>query len=305
MNQQVKPKVGVIGLGAMGLGVARALLRAGFEVTGYTPRREVLQQFASEGGRIAQNPAEVGRQASVVILLVLNAQQTEQVLFGENGLAAAMAPGSVIITGATIDPATAEQIGERLHAMGLLNIDAPVSGSSAHATAGQLSVMAAGRPEAFEKAQPVFDAYAAKLYRLGDTPGQGNKVKMINQLLAGVHIAAAAEAMSLGIKAGADPQVLYDVITHSAGNSWMFENRAPFVLKGDYAPYSQVDIFVKDLGIVLDSARSHNFPAPLTATAHQMYIAASAAGHGKEHDIAVIKFFPGVDLPQPKDAEQK
>jgi 3-hydroxyisobutyrate dehydrogenase len=106
--------------------------------------------------------------------------------------------------------------------------------------------------------------------------------------------------MALGIRAGADPAALYDVITHSAGNSWMFENRMAHVLAGDYTPLSAVDIFVKDLGIVLDTARARKFPLPLAATAHQMFMQASSAGHGREDDAAVIKIFPGIDLPQKK-----
>ncbi len=138
---------------------------------------------------------------------------------------------------------------------------------------------------------------AARVYKLGASAGAGSTVKIVNQLLAGVHIAAAAEAMALGIRAGADPAALYEVITHSAGNSWMFENRMAHVLAGDYTPLSAVDIFVKDLGIVLDTARGRKFPLPLAATAHQMFLQASSAGHGREDDSAVIKIFPGIELP--------
>jgi L-threonate 2-dehydrogenase len=165
-----------------------------------------------------------------------------------------------------------------------------------------MSVMAAGSPEAFERCEAVFQAICAKPYRLGDKPGQGSKVKMINQLLAGVHIAAAAEAMALGLKAGCDPQALYEVITNSAGSSWMFQNRVPHILAGDYTPLSAVNIFVKDLGIVLDYAKKSFFPLPLSATAHQMFLQASAAGHGGEDDSAVVKIFPGIDLPERSQA---
>jgi 3-hydroxyisobutyrate dehydrogenase len=144
----------------------------------------------------------------------------------------------------------------------------------------------------------VFEAIAGKLFRLGERPGQGSTVKMINQLLAGVHIAAAAEAMALGIKAGADAATLFDVISSSAGSSWMFQNRVPHILAGDYTPLSAVNIFVKDLGLVLDSGRNLSFPLPLTAAAHQLFLAAAAAGHGREDDSAVIKVYPGVELPR-------
>jgi 3-hydroxyisobutyrate dehydrogenase len=159
-------------------------------------------------------------------------------------------------------------------------------------------MMTAGVPAAYAAVGPLLDAMAAKVYRLGDRAGAGSKVKIINQLLAGVHIAAAAEAMALGLREGVDAAALYEVITHSAGNSWMFENRMAHVLAGDYTPLSAVDIFVKDLGLVLDVARATKFPLPLSSTAHQMFMQASSAGFAREDDSAVIKIFPGIDLPQ-------
>jgi 3-hydroxyisobutyrate dehydrogenase len=292
-----KAAVGVIGLGSMGFGVAASLLKAGFQVHAYDVRREALDRFETVGGIAAASPAALGAEVQAVIILVVNAAQTDAVLFGENGAAAAMRKGAVVISSSTVAPEYAKQLGIRLHAMGLHNIDAPVSGGAAKAAIGQLSVMGSGSPAAFDQCQPVFDAIAAKLYRLGDEPGKGSTVKMINQLLAGVHIAASAEAMALGIKAGADPAALYEVISNSAGSSWMFQNRVPHILAGDYTPLSAVNIFIKDLGIVLDSARKESFPLPLTATAHQMFLAAAAAGYGAEDDSAVVKIFPGIDLP--------
>jgi len=158
-------------------------------------------------------------------------------------------------------------------------------------------MMTAGPPAVYAKIEEVLAGMAGKVYRLGSAHGLGSKVKIVNQLLAGVHIAAAAEAMALGLREGVDPQALFEVITHSAGNSWMFENRVPHILSGDYTPLSAVDIFVKDLGLVLDTARKSKFPLPLSAAAHQMYMMASTAGHGREDDAAVIKIFPGIELP--------
>ena len=182
----------------------------------------------------------------------------------------------------------------------MLYLDAPISGGAAKAASGQMTMMSAGRPEAYAKAGKALDAMAAQVYKLGDRAGNGSKVKIINQLLAGVHVAAGAEAMALGLREGVDPAALYEVITHSAGNSWMFENRMPHVLAADYTPLSAVDIFVKDLGLVLDTARASKFPLPLASTAHQMFMQASSAGHGREDDAAVIKIFPGITLPQKK-----
>ena len=290
--------VGVIGLGSMGFGVAHTLLKNGFTVHACDVRRESLDRFAALGGIAQATPAALGAQVDAVIILVVTAAQTEAVLFGENGAAAAMRPGTVVISSATVAPDYAAGLGERLQAMGLHHIDAPVSGGSVKAAAGELSVMASGRPEGFVLCTAIFKAIAATLYRLGDASGQGSTVKMINQLLAGVHIAASAEAMALGLKAGADPKALYEVISNSAGSSWMFQNRVPHILAGDYTPHSAVNIFIKDLGIVLDAARKESFPLPLTATAQQMFLQAAAAGHGFEDDAAVIKIFPGIDLPK-------
>ena len=185
-----------------------------------------------------------------------------------------------------------------LNAMGLLYLDAPISGGAARAASGEMTMMTAGVSAAYELADPFLQAMAGQVYRLGDRAGNGSKVKIINQLLAGVHIAAAAEAMALGLREGVDAHALYEVITHSAGHSWMFENRMAHVLAADYTPLSAVDIFVKDLGLVLDTARASRFPLPLASTAHQMFMQASAAGHGREDDSAVIKIFPGIELPQ-------
>ena len=289
--------VGVIGLGSMGLGVARSLVRAGFQVHGCDTRGDVLESLRREGGLPAASPAELGARAEVLVTLVVNADQTEAVLFGPRGAAATLRKGSAVMTSATVAPDYAAQVEERLGRLDLLHLDAPVSGGAAKAAAGELSVMASGSPEAFEKCRPLLDAIAAKIYRLGDRSGQGSQVKMINQLLAGVHIAAAAEAMALCFKTGVAPEVVYDVICGSAGASWMFQNRVPHILAGDYTPLSAVDIIVKDLGIVVDSARKSGLPLPLTAIAHQMFLMASAAGHGCEDDAAVVKVYPGVDLP--------
>jgi 3-hydroxyisobutyrate dehydrogenase len=291
-------KVGLIGLGAMGLGMAQSLRRGGFPPRVYDLRSEVARQFADDGGVACASPAEAAAGCDVLVSVVVNAAQTESVLFGEHGAAAALPRGSVFVMCSTVDPSFSTGLEARLAELGLLYIDAPISGGAARAARGEITMMTAGWPAAYEKAMPALEAMAGKVYRLGDAAGPGSTVKIVNQLLAGVHIAAAAEAMALGIRAGVDPRQVYEVITHSAGNSWMFENRMPHVLDGDYTPLSAVDIFVKDLGLVLDTARASKFPLPLAATAHQMFSMASSAGHGREDDAAVIKIFPGIELPK-------
>jgi len=289
-------KVGLIGLGAMGAGMAASLRRAGHAVHVCDVRPGVAEAFAREGGVACATPAALAAQCEVVVSVVVNAAQTEAVLFGENGCAAAMKPGSLFVMCSTVDPNWSIAMEQRLAAMGLLYLDAPISGGAAKAASGDMTMMTSGRPEAYAVAGTLLEAMAAKVYRLGGA-GAGSKVKIINQLLAGVHIAAAAEAMALGLREGVDPAALYEVITHSAGNSWMFENRMAHVLAGDYTPLSAVDIFVKDLGLVLDLARASKFPLPLSSTAHQMFMQASTAGFAREDDSAVIKIFPGIELP--------
>jgi len=296
--------VGLIGLGAMGHGMAQSLRRAGHAPHVFDVRQDVAEAFAREGGTACTSLAELGAACDVVVSVVVNAAQTGGVLFGADGaggVAAAMKPGSVFVMCSTVDPNVSIAFESRLAAMGLLYIDAPISGGAAKAASGEMTMMTAASPAAYARAGDVLEAMAGKVYRLGDKAGAGSKVKVINQLLAGVHIAAAAEAMALGLREGVDPAALYEVITHSAGNSWMFENRMAHVLAADYTPLSAVDIFVKDLGIVLDMARASKFPLPLSSTAHQMFMQASTAGFAKEDDSAVIKIFPGIELPGAKE----
>jgi 3-hydroxyisobutyrate dehydrogenase len=296
----MEKQVGVIGLGAMGGGMARSLRRAGHTVHVFDVRMDAAEAFAADGGRAHDSAAALAAQCDVVVSVVVNAAQTEDLLFGAGGVAQALRKNSVFVMCSTVDPAWSAALEGRLAERGLLYLDAPISGGAAKAAAGQITMMTAGRPEAYAQCGALLDAMAAKVYRLGDRAGAGSKVKVINQLLAGVHIAAAAEAMALGLREGVDAAALYEVITHSAGNSWMFENRMAHVLAGDYTPLSAVDIFVKDLGIVLDLARASKFPLPLSSTAHQMFMQASTAGFAKEDDSAVIKIFPGIELPAAK-----
>jgi len=277
--------------------MAASLRRRGHRVHAHDARAGAARAFAAEGGVACASPAEVARACEVLVSVVVNAAQTEAVLFGTDGAAAALRPGSVFVMCSTVDPSWSAALEERLAALGILYLDAPISGGAAKAAKGEITMMTSGRAEAYAKCDAVLDSMAARVYKLGERAGAGSTVKIVNQLLAGVHIAAAAEAMALGIRAGVAPEAIYEVITHSAGTSWMFENRMAHVLAGDYAPLSAVDIFVKDLGLVLDTARERKFPLPLAAAAHQMFLQASAAGHGREDDAAVIKIFPGIALP--------
>jgi 3-hydroxyisobutyrate dehydrogenase-like beta-hydroxyacid dehydrogenase len=293
-------RVGVIGLGSMGMGAALSLLRAGVAVTGCDPRASARDEFIAAGGAAVAKASELPAGIEALVVLVVNAAQTEAAVFGAEGAAPRMEKGAVIISSATMAPDAARALAAKADAAGLLYLDAPVSGGAIKARAGEMTVMGAGSEAAFAKAALVLDAIATKVWRLGSEIGIGATVKVVHQLLAGVHIAAAAEAMALGIRAGADPQALYDVVTSAAGNSWMFENRMARVLTGDDAPRSAVEIFVKDLGLVNDMARGLNFPVPLAAQAQQLFTAARAMGQGGADDGFVIRVWQaltGIDLP--------
>jgi 3-hydroxyisobutyrate dehydrogenase len=292
--------VGVVGLGPMGMAAARALLRAGFSVHACDPHALSLQSFVAAGGKAGADPAALAAAADILVLVLANIEQVEAVLFGRDGAADVLPTGAVVVVSAAVPPDYPVTVSGRLAERGILMLDAPMSGAGLAATHGVLSIMASGPEAAFDKAATVLDAIAEKVYRVGEQPGQGSSMKMLNQLLIGLHIAATAEAMALGIRIGCSPAAIYDVISHSLGSSVIFENRVPHMLAGDYTLPHTVDTMVKDLGIVLDAARKSTFPLPLTAAAHQQFLAAAAAGHGGAEDVALIKVFQaltGIRLP--------
>jgi putative dehydrogenase len=287
----------------MGMGAAKSCLRAGLNTWGVDLNPAALENLRQAGARDAQPSASAfADQLDAVLLLVVNAQQVNAILFGEEGLAAKLRPGTVVMVSSTLSARDAQQIEQQLAQYQLLMLDAPVSGGAAKAASGEMTVMASGSDAAFTQLQSVLDAVAAKVYRVGSEIGLGSTVKIIHQLLAGVHIAVGAEAMALAARAGIPLETMYEVVTNAAGNSWMFENRMRHVVDGDYSPKSAVDIFVKDLNLVADTAKALHFPLPLASTALNMFTEASNAGYGREDDSAVIKIFSGITLPQ---AEEK
>lgn len=291
--------VAVIGLGSMGYGMAQSCLRAGHTTYGIDVAPEPMARFQSEGGA-AGTLADVAPSLDAALVVVLNAAQTEAVLFGEDGVVPLMAEGSVVLACATVPPDFARSMEARCAAHGVHYLDAPISGGAAKAAQGALSIMASGTAAAFATARPVLDAISETVFELGDAAGAGSAMKAVNQLLAGVHIAAMAEAMTFGMSQGVDPETFLEVIPKCAGTSWMLENRAPHIVNGDYTPHSQVNIWPKDLGIVLDIARSAQFSAPVTAAALQQFLAAAGMGLGREDDAAVAKVYArnaGLTLP--------
>jgi len=289
----------IVGLGSMGYGMAQSLLREGHSVHGFDINPDTNKKFIAEGGQPGAQ-ADAAAQCQCLVLVVLNAAQTESVLFGDNGWAAQLKKGATVIACATVAPEFAKRMAAQCSELGLHYLDAPISGGAAKAANGKLSIMAAGLPAAFDGAAPALGAMAETVFELGDEVGAGSAMKAVNQLLAGVHIAAMAEALTFGMTQGVSPDKFLEVISQCAGTSWMLENRAPHIVQGDYTPASSVDIWPKDLGIVLDIAKSAKFGAPLTAAALQQFLAASGSGLGAEDDAAVAKVYArnaGLKLP--------
>lgn len=291
--------VAVIGLGSMGFGVAGSILRAGHRIYGIDINPEQVARFVAAGGAEGAFP-EIGEAVEVVVTVVLNAAQTEAVLFGPEGVVPHLAPGAVVIGCATVAPDFARDMEARCAELGVLYLDAPISGGPIRAADGALSVLASGRPDAFAAARPVLDAMAANVFEMGDAAGAGSAMKAVNQLLVGVQIAVAAEAMTFGMTQGISPEKFMEIIPVSAGTSWALENRGPHVVAGDYHPHSAVDIWPKDLGIVTDIAKQAGFSAPIVSAALQQWLATSGMGLGREDDAAIAKLYArnaGLTLP--------
>nr|XP_048329007.1 uncharacterized protein LOC107418532 isoform X2 [Ziziphus jujuba var. spinosa] len=286
-------RIGFIGLGAMGYGMATHLLSSNFTVLGYDVYKPTLARFANAGGLIGNSPAEVCKDVDVLVIMVTNEAQAENVLYGEFGAVSALPTGASIILTSTVSPGFVSQLDRRLQNEGknLKLVDAPVSGGVKRASMGTLTILASGTDEALKATGSVLSALSEKLYVLKGGCGAGSVVKMVNQLLAGVHIASGAEAMAFGARLGLNTRMLFDVITNSGGTSWMFENRVPHMLDNDYTPYSALDIFVKDLGIVSRECLSRRVPLHISTVAHQLFLAGSAAGWGRQDDAGVVKVY--------------
>jgi L-threonate 2-dehydrogenase len=286
-------KIGFIGLGAMGFGMAASLCRAGFAVTGHDVRQQAMDRLAQRGGARAATPAEAARGARLLFVMVVNDAQAEAVLFGDDGAAAALPAGATVVLSSTVPAGFVRELAARLGERGLHLLDAPVSGGAVAAEKGELTIMASGPPAAFAAADPALDACARTVHRLGEAPGIGSSVKAVNQLLAGVNLVTAAEGMAFGAALGADPKVLYEVIRNAAGGSWMFDNRVPHMLDDDFTPRSACDIWVKDLGMVLGIGKDLRMPLPMAAAAFQVVMMAAAQGLGPIDDAGFVKVYEG------------
>ena len=288
----------VVGLGSMGFGIAQSLIRAGYNVYGQDKNPKQQKRLIEEGGYDKNVPFN---DLQAVIIVVLNEKQTRDIIFGQNGISEKLKKNSLIMVCTTVAPDFAKEMASSCYDKGLLYLDAPISGGSKKSAEGKLSYMISGSPKAFEVAKPILDCTSEIVFEFGEHVGSGSAMKAVNQMLAGVHIAAMAEAITFGITQGIDPKRFLEVISKCAGTSWMLENRTPHIIDNDYSPKSSINIWPKDLGIVLDIAKNSNFSAPLTAAALQQFISAAGSGLGHEDDAAVAKIYArnaGIKLPQ-------
>jgi len=291
-------KILVIGLGSMGYGIAQSLIRSGYNVYGQDKNTIQQKKLIEEGGLDAEIPFG---DLDAVIIVVLNEAQTRDIIFGEEGIAGKLKKHTLVIVCTTVSPNFAKEMATACEVKELLYLDAPISGGSIKSSQGKLSYMVSGSKKALIAAKPILDSTSETVFEFGEVVGSGSAMKAVNQMLAGVHIAAMAEAITFGITQGIQPERFLEVISKCAGSSWMLENRAPHIIDGDYSPKSSINIWPKDLGIVLDIAKSSNFSAPITSAALQQFIAASGAGLGNEDDAAVAKIYArnaGIELPK-------
>ena len=290
--------ISVIGLGSMGFGIAQSLIRSGYNVYGQDKNTVQQKKLIEEGGLDAEIPFG---DLDAVIIVVLNEAQTRDIIFGEEGIARKLKKHSLVIVCTTVSPNFAKEMATACENKELLYLDAPISGGSIKSSQGKLSYMVSGSKKALIAAKPILDSTSETVFEFGEVVGSGSAMKAVNQMLAGVHIAAMAEAITFGITQGIEPERFLEVISKCAGSSWMLENRAPHIIDGDYSPKSSINIWPKDLGIVLDIAKSANFSAPITSAALQQFIAASGSGLGHEDDAAVAKVYArnaGIELPK-------
>jgi 3-hydroxyisobutyrate dehydrogenase len=272
--------------------MAGRLAEAGFELKVFDVVAARASPLVEMGAASAASPKKAAEGSGALVLMVANAAQANDVLFGEGGVAGALPEGAAVVVMSTIGPEAVREIDQELAGRGLRTLDAPVSGGVARAERGDLLIMAGGPRDLFEELRPVLEAMGSSVVHCGPRVGDGQAVKLVNQLLCGVHIAAAAEALAYAESLGLDPRFVFETIRHGAANSFMLEDRGERMLEEEYVPpKSALDIFVKDMGLVGNAAEERGFEAPLAAAALEMYLAGRDAGLGAEDDSGVIRVF--------------
>lgn len=281
-----------VGLGAMGAPMARSLVSAGFDLSVFDVRPENAQPLIEQGARIADSPRDAARGAEALFLMVVDEDQISSVLLGEDGAAQSMEPGAAVVIMSTVGPEALRTAGQRLNESGLRLLDAPVSGGVARAERGDLLIMAGGPEDLFEELRPALEAMGSTVVHCGESAGDGQSVKLVNQLLCGVHIAAAGEALAYAEALGLDPRSVFETIRHGAANSFMLEDRGERMLERAFIPArSALNIFVKDMGLVREAASQQDFPTPLSDAAHRLYEEGASLGMGNEDDSGIVRVF--------------
>jgi 3-hydroxyisobutyrate dehydrogenase len=284
--------IAFVGLGAMGAPMAKSLLSAGFDLGVFDVREENARPLVEMGATGAGSPREAAENADALVLMVVDAGQIEAALFGEDGAAEALAPGCAVVAMSTVGPEPIRALDGRLSGRQLRLLDAPVSGGVARAERGDLLIMAGGPEDLFGELRPALDAMGSTVVHCGPSAGDGQSVKLVNQLLCGIHIAAAGEALAYAEALGLEPESVYETIRHGAAGSFMLEDRGRRMLDREFLPpKSALDIFVKDMGLVREAAAERGFATPLSDAAHRLYETGASLGFGREDDSGVLRVF--------------
>ena len=280
-------KVGFVGLGRMGRPMTENLLKKGFEVTVHNRSRGVVDELAQQGAHPASSPREVVEASEIVLTALPTVETVEQVYLGQDGLIPSARRGTVLIDCSTVGPETTRRCCEAAKDRALGFLDGPMSGGPAGAASATLTFMIGGDADTFEQARPVFEALGKNIHHVGPS-GAGTVVKLVNQLLVGIHTSAASEALAFAVKAGANPQAVLDVIGSSFGGSAMLNRNVPRMIQRDFAPATSVNLILKDLGLIHDVGRDLGARMLLTGLAEEVFKEARAIGNGDKDMAATV-----------------
>lgn len=291
MEERSKTRIGVIGIGAMGMGIARNLHARGYPMTVRDIRSEAEREAADCGMRVASSPRELARLADCIVVVVLDASQIDEVLFGAEGVVQAGQPGLTVVLSSTIAPEDTVRFAGRLAEHGIACIDAPISGGPAKAEAGTMSMMLAAPTALLDRFEPLFSDMSGVRFRISEKIGDGARAKLVNNLLAGINLVAGAEALALAARMGLNTRRIFDVICASSGHSWVFADRMARALNDDYAPRAFAHILTKDVTLATGMADSVGYETPLGDAALAVYRETLDRGWSSLDDAAVLKTY--------------
>jgi 2-hydroxy-3-oxopropionate reductase len=286
----MKKKIGFIGLGIMGKPMARNLLKAGYEVVVHDLMAAPVQELTAAGARAGTSPKEVAEQCEVIITMLPNSPEVKEVVLGTNGVIEGVKPGAIVVDMSSIAPLASQEISARLAAKGVLMLDAPVSGGEPKAVDGTLAIMVGGPEATFTEVRDILGTMGTSVTLVGGI-GSGNVAKLANQIIVALNIAAVSEAMVLAKKAGADPERVYQAIRAGLAGSTVLEAKMPKILAGDFKPGFRIELHIKDLGNVLDTAHNLGVPIPLTSQVMEIMQALKVNGKAKNDHSGIVQFY--------------